>query len=315
MVVRVSMGILLKDVLQFDELKKKYPKKRIKLRFNTSWKDSNSEGKLIERNYLEMYCKLENREFFKNSILSLGSGKKSRMSKKDLVFQFIEVEPHIWLLVDAVDVKEADGSLLKFDEFRNSYFPVAKVETLTQYQPFFNRLTVNWKNLPQQFYYVKNEIINSVEINEILPKEYLNLENDFVGYENVSKSYVELSNLIMKNSWKNALSDVFGVYVLTDSYTGKLYIGSATGENGIYGRWKTYLEKGYDKSEEEDKKYPNKQLRDLVEKKGIGYIKNNFIYTIVEIFPKNEMGKTKALQREIYWKEALKTRENGYNSN
>ncbi len=309
------MSILLKDILRFDELKKAYPEKRIKLRFNTSWKEKNAQGVWVERNYLEMYCQEERREFFENSILSLGSNKKSRMNKKDLVFQFIEIEPHIWLLVDAVNVLKADGTSLKYDDFRNSNFPVADVERLEQYQPFFDRLTVNWKNLPQQFYYVKEDIIDSIEVKEILPNKYLNIENDFAGYENVSKSYIELSNLIVKSSWKNALSDVFGVYVLTDSNNGKLYVGSATGENGIYGRWKTYLEKGYDKSEEEDKKYPNKQLRELVEKKGIDYIKNNFIYTILEIFPKNEIGKDKALQRENYWKEALKTRINGYNSN
>ena len=309
------MGILLKDILCFNELKKNFPKKRIKLRFNTSWKEKDFNGKLVERNYLQMYCQEEKYEFFKNSILSLGSNKKSRMNKKDLVFQFIEIEPHKWLLVDAVNVIKADGTLQKYDTFRNSYFAIAETEQLIQYKPYFNRLTVNWKNLPQQFYYVKKEIIDSIEINEILPNEYLSMESDFIGYENVSKSYAELSNLMVKSSWKNALSDVFGVYVLTDSNTGKLYIGSATGENGLYGRWKTYLEKGYDKSEEQDSKYPNKQLRELVKKKGVEYIKNYFTYTILEIFPKNEIGKNKALQREGYWKEALKTRTHGYNCN
>ena len=168
---------------------------------------------------------------------------------------------------------------------------------------------------PKELMRQLKEIIDSIEINEILPNEYLSMESDFIGYENVSKSYAELSNLMVKSSWTNALSDVFGVYVLTDSNTGKLYIGSATGENGLYGRWKTYLEKGYDKSEEQDSKYPNKQLRELVEKKGVEYIKNYFTYTILEIFPKNEIGKNKALQREGYWKEALKTRTHGYNCN
>lgn len=28
-----------------------------------------------------------------------------------------------------------------------------------------------------------------------------------------------------------------GVYLISDTYTGKLYVGSAYNENGIWGRW------------------------------------------------------------------------------
>ncbi len=48
-------NILLKDILKFDELKKLYPKKRIKLRFNTSWPDENENGEKLYRDYFKLY--------------------------------------------------------------------------------------------------------------------------------------------------------------------------------------------------------------------------------------------------------------------
>ncbi len=54
---------------------------------------------------------------------------------------------------------------------------------------------------------------------------------------------------------------------------------------------------------------------EIVEKYGISYIKKYFQYSLLEIFPKNEVGKQKALQRERYWKKVLKSKEHGYNAN
>ena len=72
---------------------------------------------------------------------------------------------------------------------------------------------------------------------------------------------------------------------------------------------------GYDKLELEDNKYPNKRLKEIVDKKGIDYIKKHFQYSILEIFSKSELGKQKALNREKYWKKVLQSREFGYNAN
>ena len=52
-----------------------------------------------------------------------------------------------------------------------------------------------------------------------------------------------------------------------------------------------------------------------MDKKGIDYIKKHFQYSILEIFPKSELGKQKALNREKYWKKVLQSREFGYNAN
>ena len=95
----------------------------------------------------------------------------------------------------------------------------------------------------------------------------------------------------------------------------KLYVGSAYGEQGIYGRWSVYLSDGYDKNELEASKYPNVKLKKLVNKHGMEYIQKHFQYTLLEIFPKTEIGKQKAIEREQYWKHVMKSREFGYNKN
>lgn len=308
-------GIKLKDILRFDELLQRFPGKRIKLRFNTDWEDTLSDGSKCKRNFLEMYE--GNNPTLVNEMLSNGSEKKNRNSNKDLTFLFIKIDrqKNLWLFVDGYKITDANGhkavNLVTHKEYNS-----AKAERLNQYEPFFGRLVVEWKNLPQQFFYVKPEIINNIELTEILPLPYLESGESFPGYEAVSKTYRELRKIITKQDWCDALNNVYGVYVLTDESNGKLYVGSATGEQGIYGRWSTYLDDGYDKKEENDKDYPNKGLKKLVESDKIDYIKNNFRYSILEYFPKNEFGKRKAREREQYWKKVLQSAyPNGYNYN
>ena len=303
--------IYLKDVLRFDNLRGRFPNKRIKLRFNTSWKDKNEKGEQVLRDYRKMYESGD--PFFFDSILSQKENRR-RLSSADIVFQFIEVSYHKWLLIDAMNITK-DIERRAHNPLSNRGFNVAGGVRLSEYTPFFGRLTVDWTNKPQQFFYVDQELVDNVEVYEISTHAYLDRNDDFVGYENVCKSYVELRRIIDNKDWKEALRSVYGVYAITDKKTGKLYVCSAYGANGIYGRWLIYLNSGFDKDEKETGEHPNKKLKTLVLREGMAYIAENFQYTILEIFQKNELGKARALKRESYWKEILHTRSCGYNDN
>ena len=63
----------------------------------------------------------------------------------------------------------------------------------------------------------------------------------------VSLSYAQLKAIWEndKASWKNTLSRQQGVYIITNTDNGKLYVGIATGRNGIYQRWKNYIDNGH----------------------------------------------------------------------
>ena len=58
---------------------------------------------------------------------------------------------------------------------------------------------------------------------------------------------------------------------ITDSSNGKKYVGSATGENMIWGRWKDYIANGNG---------GNIELKSL----DFEYIQKNFRYSILEIY-------------------------------
>ena len=141
-------GIKLKDILRFDELLQRFPGKRIKLRFNTDWDEIHEDGTKLRRSFLEMYE--DGSKELIDSMLSTGPDKKNRNSNRDLTFQFIRIsnQNNLWLLVDAYNITNANGCQVKnprTDEGYNS----ATGERLTEYQSFFGRLVVEWKNLPQ----------------------------------------------------------------------------------------------------------------------------------------------------------------------
>lgn len=141
-------------------------------------------------------------------------------------------------------------------------------------------------------------------IYEISPdsKRYL-----FTGYENVSLSHKELRSVINDNYWKDQLSKVKGVYCVTDTSTGKLYIGSASSsKEGIWHRWKYY-------ADAKDLTGGNKEFEEI-KKKNPDAILTHFKYTILEIFDM-KADAYKIRDRESYWKRALDTRNHGMNGN
>ena len=106
-------------------------------------------------------------------------------------------------------------------------------------------------------------------------------------------------------TYYEALKKITGVYCLTDTHTGKLYIGSATGEEGVAQRWGNYLD---------SKHGGNKKLIALYEQKGSVYFETYFTYTLLEYFGLS-YDPIKILEREQYWKKCLDTTRNGYNDN
>lgn len=125
--------------------------------------------------------------------------------------------------------------------------------------------------------------------------------DEFVSYDAIRINYSELQLIINSNksnpSWFNALSTVNGIYLIKDLVTGKQYVGSAYGENGIWGRWKCYAESGHG---------GNLKLKELDPV--------NFEFSILEILTFT-MSPDDVIARENRWKECLGTRRFGLNCN
>ncbi len=129
---------------------------------------------------------------------------------------------------------------------------------------------------------------------------------EFPGYDSVWLTHNKLRIIIEQNiqSWFGALSNIKGVYLISDTVSGKLYVGSATGDNGIWQRWSSYAINGHG---------GNKELRKLLAGKQKGY-ETNFQYSILEIADSHASDEY-ILERESYWKNVLMSRRFGYNSN
>jgi hypothetical protein len=75
------------------------------------------------------------------------------------------------------------------------------------------------------------------------------------------------------DEWHGALANIKGVYLITDTTTGKHSVGSATGDDGLWQRWCSYTDNGHG---------GNKDLRKVLKEEGPEY-KANFQYSILEI--------------------------------
>lgn len=145
------------------------------------------------------------------------------------------------------------------------------------------------------------------EVYEVAPRTKL---GTFNGYDHVCLTHDELQDIVSHNEpeWRDALSSVKAVYVITDRNTGHLYVGSASSDiDGLWTRWSSYANLS-------DPTGGNKEMIDLKDRYGAEYIIRNFSYSILEIFDKKASRDT-VIERESYWKSVLRTVEFGMNDN
>ena len=172
-------------------------------------------------------------------------------------------------------------------------------QDLPEYKKYVGRLIVKFKNKAQTMIRNAESVIDDCYVSQILPDTF---DNDlFPGYEKINISWDEMKRVLEKDNWKTALQNQKGVYLLTDKSNGKMYVGSAYGENMILGRWRAYLANGHG---------GNVGLKKLT----FDHIKQNFKYSILDIY-KSTTDDQIIIDRESWWKEVLQTRKFGYNEN
>ena len=98
-------------------------------------------------------------------------------------------------------------------------------------------------------------------------------------------------------SWQSHLRSVRGVYLLIAPDTGEHYVGSATGDNGFWGRWMDYLAGGHG---------GNRRLRDRPP--------TDYRVEIPEV-ASSSATEPEILALETRWKRKLSSREFGLNAN
>ncbi|GAB6061184.1 GIY-YIG nuclease family protein [Desulfonatronum parangueonense] len=124
---------------------------------------------------------------------------------------------------------------------------------------------------------------------------------DFQSFAQVHLTYQELKIMTQypdtNLTWIKALSSVNGVYMIQDTLSGKLYVGSAYGDKGIYGRWITYAQNGHG---------GNLELQYLDSQ--------NFVFSVLEIVSATSTA-DEVINYENRWKKKLGTTKFGLNKN
>jgi hypothetical protein len=148
--------------------------------------------------------------------------------------------------------------------------------------------------------------LDSMEVVEITPLPWSGCP--FPGIDSINHTFRELEVVVTsgRTDWRNVLDNLKGVYVWNDRATGFAYIGSATSETGgLWTRLTNYIASGH---------AGNKLLMDLVRKRSLDDLRDNFSYSLLEYWPMR-VDDEHVLQREAYWKGVFGTRLYGYNAN
>lgn len=101
----------------------------------------------------------------------------------------------------------------------------------------------------------------------------------------------------LPGSWADTLRNVKGVYLLVDRESGKQYVGSALGQDSLWGRWCDYARNGHG---------GDKELHKL----GRRPYRVTILQAVPMIAPDDDV-----LATESVWKEKLMTRTFGLNAN
>lgn len=166
------------------------------------------------------------------------------------------------------------------------------------------RLVVSFERSGRQSYLDAEKWVDHLHLAEILPERLKIAE--FSGYKKINLSKAELDTIVRQGleSWRNALSSVAGIYLISDTISGKLYVGSATGEGGIWQRWVQYSETGHG---------GNVELIRLLDNEGLERVAA-YRFSVLEVADPDASWE-EILRRESHWKSILLTREHGLNVN
>lgn len=174
------------------------------------------------------------------------------------------------------------------------------MEEVDGYDDLKERVIIRWGNPISWHQWIRNEM-EVVEISAGLHYKR------FTDYFDLILDFTELQDIIVNKyaDWYKLLSSIKGIYLITDNHQGKLYVGSAYGEEGIWGRWRDYVATNGHGG--------NKSLKDLIDGDW-QYAVKYFQFSILMLLPKT-VTPDEAIRKEQLFKRKLGSNTFGLNNN
>ncbi|MEX2273154.1 MAG: GIY-YIG nuclease family protein [Vicinamibacterales bacterium] len=186
-----------------------------------------------------------------------------------------------------------------FSEWTKNQFYYA-LTRVSGFEAFEHRAVIDWG--PAAI--VWHQRASNKPVTELLPAGQLLAP--FRDYLDFSLTFGELSYLVQHRAanaeWIARLEAVAGIYLILDSITGEQYVGSASGERGVWGRWLSYAQSGHG---------GNQLLRALVRKPGRPAA---LTFSLLQVLPRTTP-KSELVAIEQRFKAKLGSRVTGLNAN
>ena len=193
--------IFLNDIIRLtdEEIEKTYIRFMIPSGNFNPVEDAKYKDKIDRINLVDLVYNRKKKNYFDKGIIAIG---------------FIPLENDRWLFTGIVDIIKSNG--------------LGKpAKAIYRDKKFNYRLVIKYhKSESNGIRKAKKKgFINKIEVLEIWdPNKSLN-EKSFPGYRNVKVTYSELKNKLENSEeWKTALKCRKGIYLITDTNTGKLYV-------------------------------------------------------------------------------------------
>jgi len=155
---------------------------------------------------------------------------------------------------------------------------------------FVGKLYVDWGSGERAW--IQRPERQNKKVTKLLPEFK---EPDFPGFLDFIKRLSELNKLPF--GWITTLRSSKGIYLLTCPKTREQYVGSASGEDGFWGRWQEYIQNGHGGNVALKSRDPSDYQVSILEVAGTAATFND------------------VLRMEDQWKRKLQSREMGLNKN
>jgi len=238
--------------------------------------------------------------FFDGKFKEWQEFQRNRNFQCDQIVSLIHLGRNKWLFAGVFLVEGVSG---EHNDKRGRYF-LYKTTEMHGLEHLVGRAIVKFEKKFRASYLKGAKYGDELVVTEIRDQKMS--VGDFPGYNGVLISYSLLKTIVREEipSWRSALKIVSGIYIITDRKTGRVYVGSAYGGDGIWQRWAAYANTGHG---------GNKEIKALLKKMGASYARN-FQFSILEVTDLNA-NENHAISREMHWKKVLMSREFGYNKN